>query len=403
MATNAKNIAELLNTDTTVAVGDIADGSVTTAKLAADAVTSAKLADNSVVTANITDDAVTSGKVNPAGLNLGRRNIIINGAMQISQRIGTTATAITAGNYGLDRWGMYYDGNSFTTQQVVDAPAGFYNSMKLTVTGTTTPNYSFFGQRIEGLNVNHIGLGTANCQSFTVSFYVKSSVAGVYSISMTNGAGDLAYPVQYTINSANTWERKTMTIPPITSGTWVRNNTNGLYLRMNLGSPSGRTAAANGWRSGNFDGADGSTGAVTWATTSGATFYMTGCQIEVGTSASDFEHRSHGEELSLCQRYFYRFTGHGILFYADYYSNDTMISKESLPVEMRVNPTVTTRGTGGSGGTAFSYTNLAATPTLNASGKTGVAVYRGVSSAARTYIHIYNTTADYSVDANAEL
>ena len=80
-----------------------------------------------------------------------------------------------------------------------------------------------------------------------------------------------------------------------------------------------------------------------------------------------------------------------------------MISKESLPVEMRVNPTVTTRGTGGSGGTAFSYTNLAATPTLNASGKTGVAVYRGVSSAARTYIHIYNTSADYSVDASAEL
>jgi len=176
--------------------------------------------------------------------------------------------------------------------------------MKLTVTGTTTPNYSFFGQRIEGLNVNHIGLGTANCQSFTVSFYVKSSVAGVYSISMTNGAGDLAYPVQYTINSANTWERKSMTIAPITSGTWVKDNTNGLYLRMNLGSPSGRTAAANGWRSGNFDGADGSTGAVTWATTSGATFFITGCQIEVGDSASDFEHRSFGEELSLCKRYY---------------------------------------------------------------------------------------------------
>ena len=232
------------------------------------------------------------------------RNIIINGAMQVSQRIGTTATAITGGSYGLDRWGMYYDGNSYTTQQVTDAPAGFYNSMKLTVTGTTTPNYSFFGQRIEGLNVNHIGLGTANCQSFTVSFYVKSSVAGVYSISMTNGNGDLAYPVQYTINSVNTWERKSMTISPITSGTWVTNNTNGLYLRMNLGSPGSRTAAADGWRSGNFDGANGSTGAVTWATTSGATYFMTGCQIEVGSVATDFEHRSFGEELSLCQRYY---------------------------------------------------------------------------------------------------
>lgn len=243
--------------------------------------------------------------IGPQG-NLGRRNIIINGGMQISQRIGTTATAITGGNYGIDRWHTYYDGNSYTTQQVTDAPAGFYNSIKLTVTGTTTPNYSFFGQRIEGLNVNRIGLGTANCKPFTVSFYVKSSVAGVYSISMTNGAGNLSYPVQYTINSANTWERKSMTIPPITSGTWVKDTTNGLYLRMNLGSPGSRTAAANGWRSGNFDGADGSTGGVTWATTSGATFYMTGCQIEVGSEVTEFEHRSFAEELTLCKRYYQR-------------------------------------------------------------------------------------------------
>ena len=274
----------------------------------------------------------------------GRRNIIINGAMQLSQRIGTTATAITGGNYGLDRWGMYYDGNSFTTQQVVDSPAGFYNSIKLTVTGTTTPNYSFFGQRIEGLNVNHIGLGTANCQSFTVSFYVKSSVTGVYSISMTNGAGNLAYPVQYTINSANTWERKSMTIPPITSGTWYNDNLIGLYLRMNLGSPGSRTAAADGWRSGNFDGANGSTGAVTWATTSGATFFMTGCQIEVGDSASDFEHRSFGEELALCKRYFERIdslsTSSSIIGVGFQYNNDPQSIYESKFTEKRATPSL---------------------------------------------------------------
>ena len=270
----------------------------------------------------------------------GRRNIIINGAMTISQRIGTTATAITGGNYGLDRWHTYYDGNSYTTQQVTDSPAGFYNSIKLTVTGTTTPNYSFFGQRIEGLNVNHIGLGTANCQSFTVSFYVKSSVTGVYSISMTNGAGNLAYPVQYTINSANTWERKSMTIPPITSGTWVKDTTNGLYLRLNLGSPDSRTAAANGWRSGNFDGADGSTGAVTWATTSGATFFMTGCQIEVGDSASDFEHRSFGEELALCQRY-YQVPSLGNRIDVQRSTGTSAGHYITFPTEMRATPTLT--------------------------------------------------------------
>ena len=226
--------------------------------------------------------------------------------MTISQRIGTTATAITGGAYGLDRWLAYYDGNSFTTQQVADAPAssGVYNSMKLLVTGTSTPNYSFFGQKLEANNINHIGLGTANCQSFTISFYVKSSVTGVYSISVTNNASNLAYPVQYTINSADTWERKTMTIPPITSGTWEVGTGVGIFLRFNMGSPSSRTDTADGWRTGNFDGADGSTGSISWATTSGASFYITGCQLEVGDTATPFEHRSYGDELNRCRRYY---------------------------------------------------------------------------------------------------
>jgi len=336
--------------------------------------------------------------------NLGRRNIIINGAMQISQRIGTTATAITGGNYGIDRWGMYYDGNSYTTQQVTDAPAGLYNSMKLTVTGTTTPNYSFFGQRIEGLNVNHIGLGTANCQSFTVSFYVKSSVAGVYSISMTNGAGDLAYPVQYTINSVNTWERKSMTIPPITSGTWVKDSTNGLYLRVNMGSPSSRTAAANGWRSGNNDGADGSTGAVTWATTSGATFYMTGCQIEVGDSASDFEHRSFGEELTACQRYFSH-SGDGANngFVHSLYANNDAYANFSFPVPMRANPTVTMKSGGRnlySAGVSLTITNFAA-QNINNQNFQHRASCTGATAGRAAHVDVDNNTRFY--EANAEL
>jgi hypothetical protein len=282
---------------------------------------------------------------------LSNRNLIINGGMKISQRIGTTATAITGGNYGLDRWHAYYDGNSYTTQQVTDAPSGFYNSMKLLVTGTTTPNYSFFSQKLEGNNVNHIGLGTANCQSFTVSFYVKSSVAGIYSIAMTNGAGDLAYPLQYTINSANTWERKTMTIPPITSGTWTKDNTVGLAIRVNLGSPSSRTDTSGAWSSGNFDGADGSTGAVTWATTSGATFYMTGCQIEVGTEATPFEHRSFGDELARCQRYHYVLQEAGLANGANEtgitccsYGANAFFGTVYFPVTMRATPTMSAGG-----------------------------------------------------------
>ena len=277
----------------------------------------------------------------------GRRNLIINGAMSISQRIGTTATAITGGAYGIDRFFGYYSGNSWTTQQVADAPAGFYNSMKLAVTGTTTPTYSFFGQKIEGSNVNHIGLGTANCQSFTVSFYVKSSVAGIYSISVGNGAGDLAYPVQYTINSADTWERKSMTIPAITSGTWEVGTGTGIFLRFNMGSPSGRTDTANGWRSGNFDGADGSTGAVTWATTSGATYNITGVQLEVGDSVSDFEHRSAGEELALCQRYFQRTSSGGQVYFAvgHVWSSTLCQYGYTFPTRMRAHPSLSTSGT----------------------------------------------------------
>ena len=297
-----------------------------------------------------------------------RRNLVINGAMQISQRIGTTATAITSGAYGIDRFFGYYSGNSWTTQQVVDAPAGFYNSMKLAVTGTTTPTYSFFGQKIEGYNVNRIGLGTANCQSFTVSFYVKSSVAGIYSISVGNGAGDLAYPVQYTINSTNTWERKSMTIPAITSGTWEVGNGTGIFLRFNMGSPSGRTDTANGWRSGNFDGADGSTGAVTWATTSGATYNITGLQVEVGDSASDFEHRSFGEEMRLCQRYFYSTQSDGGT--ADYRfaisdgANGVYINSYiNLPVSMRATPSGTTTVAG-----AFYYNSGSGDSSVTPSG-----------------------------------
>ena len=328
--------------------------------------------------------------------NQGRRNIIINGAMQISQRIGTTATNVSGGHCGIDRWGMYASGNGYTTQQVTDAPAGFYNSMKLASISTTTPVYSFFGQRIEGNNVNHIGLGTANCQSFTVSFYVKSSVAGVYSICMNNGAGNLSYPVQYTINSTNTWERKSMTIPPITSGTWEKGISIGLYLRFNLGSPSSRTAAADGWRSGNFDGADGSTGAVTWATTNGATFYMTGCQIEAGTEVTDFEHRSFTEELALCQRYFFSLnypdgTRNHWLYPIDQsntaagYRRSTMM----LPTSMRTTPTVTISMQGNFG----------------SSGVDG-GVWTGASSVS-VYVNSINSGSDYAymhtVEAESEL
>jgi len=234
------------------------------------------------------------------------RNRIINGDMRISQRYGEANPQNNAGgSYHVDRFGMYYLGNSYTTQQSTTAPDGFLHSLKLTVDGTTTPTYSFFGQRIEGLNVAHLGFGKSWAKTITISFWVRSSVTGVYSIAVTNGNGDRAYAVQYTINAADTWEQKTATIAGDTTGTWLVNNANGLYLRFNLGSPSGRLISADSWQAANADGATSSTGADTWATTSGATFYITGVQLEEGTVPTPFEHRPYGTELALCQRYYY--------------------------------------------------------------------------------------------------
>jgi hypothetical protein len=143
-----------------------------------------------------------------------------------------------------------------------------------------------------------------------------------------------------------------MTIPPITSGTWTKDNTNGLYLRINLGSPSGRTDTSGAWSSGNFDGADGSTGAVTWATTSGATFYMTGCQIELGTEATPFDHRSFGDELLRCQRYCIDLTptsGTSPYIGASAAAGNTTVAVAhiALPVQMRATPSATLSGTAG--------------------------------------------------------
>ena len=236
---------------------------------------------------------------------LSNRNVIVNGAMEIDQRYGGSGpNTVTDGNYNVDRFGMYYSGNAYSTQQSTTAPDGFKNSLLMTVTGTSTPVYSFFGQRIEGLNSARLGFGTSWAKTVTLSFWVRSSVSGIYSFAITNNNGDRTYAVNYTINSANTWEYKTATIPGDTTGTWLTTNGVGVYIRFNLGSAAARLISEGSWQAVNADGATGSTGADTWATTSGATFYITGVQLEAGSIATPFERRLIGTELALCQRYY---------------------------------------------------------------------------------------------------
>jgi hypothetical protein len=275
------------------------------------------------------------------------RNRIINGGMTISQR-GASPTISGGGEYSLDRFGNYYSGSAFTSVQSTTAPAGFINSMLFTITtASASPTYSFFYHKVEGLNCVDLAFGTSSASPVTLSFWVRSSVAGVYSIAIGNSDGDRAYAVQYTINSANTWEQKTMTVAGDQSGTWPKTNGTGIMLRWNLGTSGGRLISAGSWQAANADGATGSTGASAWANTSGATFYITGVQLEKGTVATPFDVRPYGTELALCQRYFYCVGGnfYGNVSYQMYAignTNSTTVANaiQPFPTTMRASPTL---------------------------------------------------------------
>ncbi len=242
---------------------------------------------------------------------VGMKNRIINGAMVINQR-GATVTA-NSGNstpFCTDRWRATCSvstATAFTLQQSSTAPAGFTKSLLATVTNNTSPSGGeveiFYA--IEGYNVADLGLGTADAKTFTLSFWVNSSVTGTYGVGFENTAGTYTYVGTYTVNSANTWEQKTITVAGSTAGTFDKTNDRGLTLRFDLGSGSGYEQAAGSWvNSGSTR--NRTSGCVTWITNSGATFYITGVQLEKGSTATSFDYRPYGTELALCQRY-YRF------------------------------------------------------------------------------------------------
>lgn len=288
--------------------------------------------------------------------NLGRRNLFINGEMQIAQR-GTSATT-TGGYHNIDRWNYQHgtDGG-FSGSISTDVPAGtgFRKSLLWTVTSAdsslASTQFAYIRQVVEGQNCAHLKLGTSDAKTITLSFYVKSSVTGTFSGAMCNDDFNRSYPYTYTINSANTWEKKSVTIPCDTSGTWKTDNDRGFFMTWALGSGSNFLGTAGQW---NAAGNIAATGTTNLMATNGATFYLTGCQVEVGDSASDFEHRSFAEELALCQRYFYKFINTGLSDQYNFYSpyspaqvtaglpNSSAICPMTFPVTMRAAPTVAT-------------------------------------------------------------
>jgi hypothetical protein len=248
--------------------------------------------------------ATINGMTPTADSLQGFRNRILNGSMVLDQRNAGAAVANSSG-YVVDRWADFRAGSGrYTAQQSTTAPSGFTNSFQHTVTTAVTPAasdvYQIF-QPIEGYNTADLGFGTASAQSVTVSFWVRSSVTGLYAVSLRNSAGNRSYVATYSVTAANTWEQKTATIPGDTSGTWLTNNGTGILLIFDLGSGSNQNTTADAWQAGDFR---RTSGCVDWISTSGATFYLTGVQLEAGSVATPFERRPYGTELMLCQRYY---------------------------------------------------------------------------------------------------
>ena len=252
---------------------------------------------------------VTAGLLDNSTQTYGMKNRIINGAMVIDQRNAGASVAVTSELYTLDRW---YFANTvsgkLTCQQnagSVTPPSGFKNYLGVTSASAysvLTGDLFALKQSIEGFNTADLGFGAAGASTVTLSFWVRSSLTGTFGASLVNNAFDRSYVFTYTINSANTWEQKTVTIAGDTSGTWI-GATNGIGLRIyfNLGCGSTFVGTANTWSAGGFTAPSGATSVVG---TNGATFYITGVQLEKGTTATSFDYRPYGTELALCQRYY---------------------------------------------------------------------------------------------------
>jgi hypothetical protein len=284
--------------------------------------------------------------------SFGFKNRIINGAMVIDQRNAGASVTPTDGQYTLDRWQANQSvASKFSVQQnagSVTPPTGFTNYLGVTSLSAYTVlsgGYNIIRQAIEGYNVADLGWGTANAKTVTLSFWVRSSLTGTFGGSLTNSAQNRSYPYSYTISSANTWEQKTITVAGDTSGTWLTTNGIGLLVHFGIGLGSDYLGTAGAWAGATYYSATGATSVVG---TSGATFYITGVQLEVGSTATSFDYRPYGTELALCQRYYWKIargTGEPYGITGNTSAGNAIWSQFGLPVTMRATPTVTIYGT----------------------------------------------------------
>ena len=309
-----------------------------------------------------------------ASSSMGFKNRIINGAMVIDQRnAGASVTLASGGTYTVDRWQGYEDTDGvMTAQQNSSAPTGFINSLKLTTTtadsSLAATQFALVQQKIEGLNIADLGWGTASAATVTLSFWVRSSLTGTFGGALRNSAQDRSYPFTFTISVADTWEQKTITVAGDTSGTWLTTNGIGIQVAFGLGVGSTYSGTSGSWAATQYFSATGATSVIG---TLNATFYITGVQLEKGSTATSFDYRPYGTELQLAQRYYQQpiqtltsgVSQGGILTFYALNANEAILTN-FLPVPMRDSPTVTIYGNTGTAGNAFNLSGAAEVSTV---------------------------------------
>ena len=339
---------------------------------------------------------------------LSNRNLIINGAMQVAQR-GTSFTT-SGGIYTLDRWRAYDSVNSlFDIETSSEAPSGYKTSVKITSNSahsTSANDLSSFYQKVENQNSYQLSWGTSNAKNVAVSFWVKSSLTGTFAVVLQNSNQDYGCPIDYEITSANTWEYKTIVVPAPTGGTWNNASSNGvgIQLAFPLNTGSSFQATQGSWTSGSIW---QSSTATNLANTSGATFYITGVQLEVGDSATPFEHRSYSDELARCQRYYQKqnYNSGEVVGVVTVWDNNDMYGRLYFPVELRATPSLSHSGVGNfnwyNGGTSGTVSDIIFNDISNQNAKVRWAVPSGRTAGSSAWIQ--GNTANGFIAADAEL
>jgi len=359
---------------------------------------------------NNTTDLEAINAVYGAG-GLTGRNLIINGAMTVAQRSTSTASITTTAYHTIDRWSTSLTTlGTWTQSQSTDVPSGqgFASSLKMAcTTADASPaagDRLLIRQPLEGQNVQQLKKGTANAESITLSFWVKSSKTGTYIVEIYDQDNTRNIAKAYTVSSANTWEKKEVTFSGDTTGAFDNDASASLYLNMWLGAGSTYTSGtlATSWEPATS--ANRAVGQVNLADSTSNEWYITGVQLEVGSTATPFEHRSYGEELALCQRYYSNVASFNRDNFGQLYSSSQGKVALKFPVIMRADPTVTANSP---------FTNMLeengvavrtpSTAAVNYNNKSGCIMSFNVTGTAGNGLFVRQCPSDTTIEADAEL